>query len=105
MNRTDSTTGHSFDNKVYRKVTLRLIPFLFACYVLACLDRINVGFAQLQMKQDVGLSDAAYGLGAGILFIGYVLFAMNGPANQVGWNELQPDVSSAWLLRSYGETV
>jgi len=39
------------------------------------------------------------------IVIGYVLFAMNGPANQVGWNELQPDVSSAWLLRSYGETV
>jgi len=39
------------------------------------------------------------------IVIGYVLFAMNGPANQVGWNGLQPDVSSAWLLRSYGETV
>ena len=39
------------------------------------------------------------------IVIGYVLFAMNGPANQVGWNVLQPDVSSAWLLRSYGETV
>ena len=59
---------------LYRKVTLRLVPFLFVCYVLSFLDRINVGFAQLQMKQDIGLSDAAYGLGAGVLFIGYLLF-------------------------------
>jgi D-galactonate transporter len=64
---------------VYRKVTLRLIPFLFLCYVAAYLDRINVGFAQLQMKQDLGLSDGVYGLGAGIFFAGYFLFEV--PSN------------------------
>jgi D-galactonate transporter len=64
---------------VYRKITLRLIPFLFLCYVAAYLDRINVGFAQLQMKTDLGLSDGVYGLGAGIFFAGYFLFEV--PSN------------------------
>jgi MFS family permease len=64
---------------VYRKITLRLIPFLFLCYVAAYLDRINVGFAQLQMKSDLGLSDGVYGLGAGIFFAGYFLFEV--PSN------------------------
>ena len=59
---------------VYAKVTWRLVPLLFVCYVLSYLDRINVGFAQLQMKSDLGFSDAVYGLGAGIFFVGYFLF-------------------------------
>ena len=63
----------------YRKVTLRLIPFLFLCYVVAFLDRINIGYAQLQMKQTLPFSDAVYGLGAGIFFIGYFLFEV--PSN------------------------
>ncbi|MFT4439204.1 MFS transporter [Caballeronia sp. 15715] len=65
--------------RLYRKVTLRLIPFLFVCYVLSFLDRVNVGYAHLQMEQDIGLSDAAYGFGAGVLFIGYLLFEI--PSN------------------------
>ncbi|MGN5476100.1 hypothetical protein ACTMU2_00940 [Cupriavidus basilensis] len=52
---------------------LRLIPFLFVCYVVSFLDRINIGFAQLQMKQDLGFSDAMYGLGAAVFYVGYVL--------------------------------
>ncbi|MPW22256.1 MFS transporter [Paraburkholderia sp. CNPSo 3157] len=63
----------------FRKVTLHLIPFLFICYVAAYLDRINVGFAQLQMRQDLAFSDAVYGLGAGIFFAGYFLFEV--PSN------------------------
>ncbi|HEU0203029.1 MAG TPA: MFS transporter [Burkholderiaceae bacterium] len=66
-------------NAAFRKVTWRLIPFLFLCYVLAFLDRINIGFAQLQMKQDLAFSDVIYGLGAGIFFIGYLLFEV--PSN------------------------
>lgn len=66
-------------NSTYRKVTLRLIPFLFICYVAAYLDRINVGFAQLQMQSALGFSDAVYGLGAGIFFAGYFLFEV--PSN------------------------
>ena len=57
-----------------RKTTWRLIPFMFLLYVVAYLDRVNVGFAQLQMKQSLGLSDAVYGFGAGLFFLTYFLF-------------------------------
>ncbi|WP_153101994.1 MFS transporter [Paraburkholderia hayleyella] len=67
------------DHALYRKVTLRIVPFLFVAYIVAFLDRINIGFAQLQMKGDLGFSDAVYGLGAGVFFLGYVLFEV--PSN------------------------
>ncbi|WP_322069566.1 MFS transporter [Paraburkholderia bannensis] len=61
------------DDLLYRKVAWRVIPFLFVCYVVSFLDRINIGFAQLQMKHDLGFSDAMYGLGAAVFYVGYVL--------------------------------
>ncbi|MDR7009831.1 MFS transporter [Paraburkholderia strydomiana] len=64
---------------LYSKLNWRLLPFLVACYMFAYLDRVNVGFAKLQMQSDLGFSDAAYGVGAGIFFIGYVLFEL--PSN------------------------
>jgi D-galactonate transporter len=64
---------------VYRKVALRLIPLLFMCYIAAYLDRVNVGFAKLQMQQALQLSDSVYGFGAGIFFIGYFIFEI--PSN------------------------
>ncbi|GAA0841951.1 MFS transporter [Cupriavidus pauculus] len=64
---------------LYRKINLRLLPFLLVCYLFAYLDRVNIGFAKLQMQGDLGFSDAAYGVGAGIFFIGYVLFEI--PSN------------------------
>jgi sugar phosphate permease len=63
-----------FESEVYRKITWRLIPFLFLCYIFAYIDRVNVGFAKLQMQQDLGFSDAAYGNAAGIFFFGYLFF-------------------------------
>lgn len=66
---------------VYRKVAWRLLPVLFLCYVVAYLDRVNVGFAKLQMLADLHFSDTAYGLGAGIFFIGYFLFEI--PSNLI----------------------
>ncbi|BCZ81353.1 permease [Paraburkholderia terrae] len=66
---------------VYAKVAWRLIPFLFFCYLCAYLDRINVSFAKLQMLQDLGMSDAVYGLGAGIFFVGYLMFEV--PSNLI----------------------
>src|SRR5512133_2626942 len=57
-----------------RKVTLRLIPFLFILYVIAWLDRVNVGFAGLQMNADLGFSSTVFGFGSGIFFLGYCLF-------------------------------
>ena len=63
-----------FEKGVFTKVSRRLIPFLFLCYIFAYVDRVNVGFAKLQMQQDLGMSDAVYGLGAGIFFVGYFFF-------------------------------
>jgi len=64
---------------VYRKVAWRLVPFLGICYLAAYLDRVNVGFAKLQMLGDLAFSNTVYGLGAGIFFLGYVIFEV--PSN------------------------
>lgn len=75
-----SSTRSSDDRKaVYAKVGWRLIPFLFICYTLNFLDRVNISFAHLQFQKDIGLGDAAYGLGVGLFFVGYV--ALEVPSN------------------------
>ena len=61
------------------KVFWRIVPFLMLCYVVAYLDRVNVGFAKLQMAGELGFSETVYGLGAGLFFIGYFLFEV--PSN------------------------
>src|SRR5438445_9435960 len=61
------------------KVAKRLVPFLIVCYFIAYLDRVNVGFAALTMNQDLGLSQTAFGFGAGIFFIAYFIFEV--PSN------------------------
>ena len=66
---------------VLAKARRRLIPFLFLLYIVAYLDRINVGFAALQMNQALGFSATVYGFGAGIFFLGYVLFEI--PSNVI----------------------
>ena len=71
--------SQSFEDATYAKVMWRLLPFLFVCYVAAYLDRVNVGFAKLSMLNDLQFSEAVYGLGAGIFFIGYFLFEV--PSN------------------------
>ena len=78
---------------VYRKVAWRLLPVLFCCYVVAYLDRVNVGFAKLQMLADLHFSDTAYGLGAGIFFIGYFLFEI--PSNLI----LHRTGARVWIAR------
>lgn len=67
------------EQRVYRKVTRRLIPFLILCYFFAYLDRVNIGFAKLHMQDALNFSDTVYGLGAGIFFIGYFFFEL--PSN------------------------
>jgi MFS family permease len=67
------------ETRAYSKATWRLLPFLFPCYVAAYLDRVNVGFAKLQMLNDLAFSETVYGLGAGIFFIGYFIFEV--PSN------------------------
>jgi len=64
---------------LFRKITWRLIPYLFFLYILAYLDRVNVGFAALDMQRDLHLSNTVYGTGAGIFFLGYALFDL--PSN------------------------
>ena len=70
-----------FEEATYKKVASRLIPFLFLCYIVAFLDRVNVGFAKLQMAGDLKFSDAMYGVGAGMFFIGYFIFEV--PSNVI----------------------
>jgi D-galactonate transporter len=85
MSATSAAAAHSSPcaddhvEAVYSKVGWRIMPLLFLCYIVAFLDRINIGYAQLQMKQTLPFSDAVYGLGAGIFFIGYFLFEV--PSN------------------------
>ncbi|MCW3663574.1 MFS transporter [Burkholderia cenocepacia] len=69
---------------LYRRISRRLLPFLILCYTLSFIDRINIGFAHAQMAAELHFSDAVYGLGAGIFFIGYMAFEI--PSN-------------AWLAR------
>ena len=66
---------------VVSRVIRRLIPFIFLCYVIAYIDRVNIGFAANQLQRDLGLSDAAYGWGAGLFFLGYCLFEI--PSNLI----------------------
>ncbi|MFG0232898.1 MFS transporter [Achromobacter sp. 413638] len=67
------------DDALYRKVGWRLLPFLMFCYAAAYLDRVNIGFAKLQMSSELAFSETVYGLGAGVFFIGYFLLEV--PSN------------------------
>jgi len=64
---------------IYRKISWRLLPFLMLCYAVAWLDRVNIGYARLQIQDSLALSDHAWAWGAGAFFIGYCLFGL--PAN------------------------
>ncbi|PRY04426.1 MFS transporter [Paraburkholderia sp. BL25I1N1] len=81
----DSTESSLLDcsgeerDAAYRKVVWRLMPFLFACYFVNYLDRANIGFAKLQFTADLHFGDAVYGFGAGLFFVGYVIFEV--PSN------------------------
>lgn len=82
-----------FEAATYKKAASRLIPFLFLCYIVAFLDRVNVGFAKLQMASDLQFSDAIYGFGAGIFFIGYFIFEV--PSNVI----LERVGARVWIAR------
>ncbi|UOF92950.1 MFS transporter [Fodinisporobacter ferrooxydans] len=68
------------EHSTTKKITLRLIPFLFLCFTVSILDRVNIGFAALQMNKQLGFSDAVFGFGAGIFFFGYFLLEVPGSA-------------------------
>ena len=90
------------EHAIYRRIAWRILPLLVFCYILNYLDRINIGIAQLQFKTDLGFSDAAYGLGAGLLFVGYVLFEI--PSNlmleRIGVRKTFLRIMVAWGLLS-----
>ncbi len=94
----------SLEHRAMSRVSRRLIPFIFLLYVVCYLDRINVSFAALQMNHDLGFSAEVYGLGAGIFFIGYVLFQV--PANlimaRVGARRWIGGIMIVWGLVSGG---
>ncbi len=75
----ETPTNHIVEDAVFRKISWRVMPLVLIAYVFAFLDRINIGYAQLQMKHDLAFSDAVYGLGAGIFFVTYLLFEV--PSN------------------------
>lgn len=84
---------------VYKRITLRLIPFIFVCYLFNYLDRVNVGFAKLQMLDALKFSETVYGLGAGIFFIGYVLCGV--PSN-LALNRFGPRRWIALMMITWG---
>lgn len=86
-------------NALYRRITLRLIPFIFICYLFNYLDRVNVGFAKLQMLDALKFSETVYGLGAGIFFIGYVLCGL--PSN-LALNRFGPRRWIAAMMIAWG---
>ena len=79
--------------KVYNKIAWNILPLVLIGYTIACIDRLNVSFAKLQMAPDLGLSDAMYGFGAGVFFIGYCLFEI--PSNMI----LHKIGARVWLAR------
>lgn len=76
-----------------RRVTLRLMPFLFVLYFIAYLDRVNVSFASLQMTNELGMSHQAFGFGAGIFFLGYFLLEIPGAVIVETWS------ARKWIAR------
>ena len=99
-----TTITAAASERLYAKIAWRLLPFLTICYMFAFLDRINIGFAKLQMQQDLGLSDAVYGVGAGIFFVGYVIFEI--PSNlllaRIGARKTLARILILWGLLSAG---
>ena len=73
------TVSHACAQSALRKVRWRIIPFLFLLYIVAYLDRVNVGFAALDMNRDLGFTAEVYGLGSGIFFLSYTLLEV--PSN------------------------
>ena len=69
-----SSVSEQAGDKIYRKIAWRLMPFLLLCYVVAQIDRFNIGFAKLQFIKDLNLNDAIFGVAASMFAVGYVAF-------------------------------
>ena len=99
-----STAAQSKAEKAYAKVTWRLVPLIFICYVVNQVDRINIGYALLQMRPSLGFTDAVYGLGASMFYVGYFLFEV--PSNlllqRIGARKTILRIMFVWGLVSAG---
>src|ERR1700743_2721268 len=95
-------TDETIAARAYRKVFWRLMPFLMLCYVASYMDRVNIGFAKLQMQQELGFSETVFGLGSGIFFLGYFFFEV--PSNilmhKVGSRAWSARIMISWGLLS-----
>ena len=89
----------SKEDSVYARVSRRIVPLIMLCYVVAYLDRVNVGFAKLQMSQALNFSETVYGLGAGIFFLGYFLFEV--PSNLL-MNKIGARIWIARIMITWG---
>ncbi|MGY2047338.1 MFS transporter [Methylobacterium sp. JK268] len=102
MPRVEHAVSASEREEGYRRATVRLIPFLVILFILAWIDRVNVGFAKLQMLSDLRFNEAVYGFGAGIFFIGYFLFEV--PSNllleRIGARRTLARITILWGLAS-----
>lgn len=90
---TDASAAAPGEAATFRRIAWRIVPLLFLGYIVAFLDRVNVGFAKLQMAEDLAFSDAIYGFGAGIFFIGYFTFEV--PSNLI----LRKVGARIWMAR------
>ncbi len=88
-----SAAPPTLESSTMRRVSLRIVPFLMLGYFIAFVDRVNAGFAALQMNQDIGLSAAAFGLGGGLFYVTYVLFEI--PSNLA----MQKVGARLWIAR------
>src|SRR5215831_14788828 len=93
---------HSDVEAVYDKIARRIIPFTALLFLMAWLDRYNLGFAKLQMNMDLGFSEAVYGFGAGIVYLGYMLFEV--PSNllleRIGARKTFARITVLWGIAS-----
>ena len=82
----DDSHSDSIAERARRRITRRLMPYLLLLYLIAYIDRTNVGVAKLQMQGDLGFSDAVIGFGAGIFFLGYFLLEIPGTLIVERWS-------------------
>src|SRR3989440_7195815 len=90
---TNSSPASDVAQRARHRIARRLLPFLFLLYVIAFLDRMNVGAAALQMPRDLGFSDRVVGMGAGIFFLGYLLLEIPGALIVERWS------ARRWIAR------
>jgi len=92
------TVGQELDlNSGGERARRRIMPYLFVLFIIAYLDRVNVGYAALQMKDELSITDDVLGLGAGVFFIGYFLLEIPGSILVERWS------ARGWMARSRSE--